>query len=153
RRPMQIQQLWKFLEIAFGGPRLAQHLLFIAKCNLTLADNSASISGCGSAQDIQINDPYPGSNATQFKMYVWAFKTKTSPASIGNNFPSLVSFCTSLPCNSVPEISSNQFYYVMAIKSFNSAPTKVNFAVTWDIECNTTPPTSGSKATETKNPP
>ncbi|CAG8687296.1 20083_t:CDS:2 [Cetraspora pellucida] len=144
---MRIQQLFPFQQMVFGGLGLIQHRLLIAKCNLTLADNSASLDDkCGSTQDISINDPYPGSNITQFKIYVWAYKTKTYPTSIGNNFPALVSFCTNLPCNSANDSSSNQFYYVMAIKNFNSASTKVNFAVPWDIECNNTgpnpPPTS-----------
>ncbi|CAG8618594.1 356_t:CDS:1 [Cetraspora pellucida] len=163
---MRIQQLFPFQQMVFGGLGLTQHRLLIAsifminyaiikvmknqynnilyyilECKLTLADNSASLDDrCGSTLDISINDPYPGSNVTQFKIYVWAYKTKTSPTSIGSNFPALVSFCTNLPCNSANDSSSNQFYYVMAIKNFNSASTKVNFAVPWDIECNNTSP-------------
>ncbi|CAG8617284.1 13985_t:CDS:2, partial [Dentiscutata heterogama] len=116
--------------------------------------NSASLnSNCGSPLSISINDPYPSSNASQFKMYVWEYKSKTAPESIGTDFPSLENSCPSLPCNSGYEISSNQYYFVMAIKNLNSQSVNVTFNVLWDIQCDSTPSNSTSNSENTNNNP
>ncbi|CAG8702174.1 6528_t:CDS:2 [Dentiscutata erythropus] len=138
--------------MVFGGLGLTQLLLLIAKCNLTLADSSASLnSNCGSPLSISINDPYPSTNNSQYKMYVWEFTSKTAPASIGNQFPSLENSCPSLPCNSGYESSSNQYYFVMAIKNLNSQAANVTFNVLWDIQCDSTPSNTTSNSETTNN--
>ncbi|CAG8520466.1 299_t:CDS:2 [Gigaspora margarita] len=133
---MRILQQLSFLRMVFGGLGLTQLLPLIAKCNLTLADTSSTLNNnCGSPDNnITINDPYPGTSTPQFKMYVWEYKSKTAPASIGNSMPAIVNSCPSLPCNSGFLSSDGQYYFILAIKNFNTQPTEVNFNVLWDIE-------------------
>ncbi|KAF0482360.1 hypothetical protein F8M41_023450 [Gigaspora margarita] len=117
------------------------------QCNLTLADSSSTLNNnCGSPDNnITINDPYPGTSTPQFKMYVWEYKSKTAPTSIGNSMPAIVNSCPSLPCNSGFLSSDGQYYFILAIKNFNTQPTEVNFNVLWDIECDASNTNSNSE--------
>ncbi|RHZ77952.1 hypothetical protein Glove_168g249 [Diversispora epigaea] len=109
--------------------------------NLTSANDLNSLNDtCGSALNIPLSDS--GSFSLAFKIYMWKFVNKTTPLLNPESFvlgsTTMNSTCN-LPCESsaisYTSYTGIDYYYVVAIKNFNTGSRKINFEVSWHIDC------------------
>ncbi|CAG8586568.1 20_t:CDS:2 [Diversispora eburnea] len=119
-------------------------------CSLTFAIDLDPLNDtCGSALNISLSD----SASTGFRIYAWRFEEKTTPLLNPENFEIDSSFmrtyCSNLPCQTGSISSSSDYYYVLAIKNFNTGSQRINFTVPWHIDCD---PNNANNSTSSNIP-